>query len=170
MARASDRLARKLYREELLEKGLDYAQIADELAQRYGARPRAAWREARGWSLTEAAARLNGFRAGTGLDPEGLAGMTSAHFSEYETFPGTGPEPQGRKPTPRFLAELAAVYGCAMTDLVDKADRKRMTAADLLVIDAHTAPAAPRRVALLIAGLRIQITVDQAPGHHDTTR
>lgn len=163
MARLSDRLARKIFREELLDKGLDYARVAAELAGRYGLRPRPAWREARGWSLTEAAARVNAFRAGSGLDPEGLSGMTGPHLSESETWPGLGPQVRGRRPTPRTLAELAAVYGCTMSDLIDVTDRRCMPAADLLVIDAHPARAAPRRLVVIVAGLRVQITVEPAP-------
>jgi hypothetical protein len=167
MPRVSDRLARKIFREELLDKGLDYSQVAQELASRYGLRPRPAWREARGWSLTETAARVNAFRAASGLDPEGMSGMTGPHLSECEAWPGLGPQVRGRRPTPRTLVELAAVYGCAMSDLIDAADRTHMPPADLLLIDAHRAPPAPRRVALILAGLRIQITIEPAPGHGD---
>ena len=50
--------------------GLGYDQIAGEFARRYRLRPRLAWRHAYGWSLSEAAARINvtaANRASTGL-------------------------------------------------------------------------------------------------------
>jgi hypothetical protein len=127
-------------REGMRAAGLDYRQIATELARVYKLRPRAAWREAYGWSLRDAAYQINDFRGHVGLDPRGLSGMTSAHLSEYENWPGYGEAPSGRKPTPYLLAVLAAIYGCQVSDLVDLADREHFAKADLLVIDTYSRP------------------------------
>jgi hypothetical protein len=91
----------------------------------------------RGWSLKEAAERINAFRGSAGLDPGGLASLTATHLCERENWPGHGLEPSGRKPTPHQLAVLAAVYGCEVLDLVDVADREHLPPADLLVLDGY---------------------------------
>lgn len=121
--------------------GLGYRDIAAEFARRYSLRPRAAWREAYGWSLQDTADRINDFRGNTGLDPGGFAGMTAPHLSEYERWPGHAPEPSGRRPTPYLLAVLAAVYDCAVTDLIDLADREHFPPHDLLILDRYSQPA-----------------------------
>ena len=136
-AKTGLRAAKRALRDKMRSLGLGYGEIAAELARRYQVRPRAAWREARGWSLKEAAERINAFRGDVGLDPEGLAGMTATHLCERENWPGPGSQPAGRKPTPYQLALLAAVYGCTVLDLVDLADREHLPPADLLIIDAY---------------------------------
>ncbi|HVB41175.1 MAG TPA: hypothetical protein VNF47_00540 [Streptosporangiaceae bacterium] len=68
--------------------GMDHRQIAAEFARTYRLRPRAAWREAYGWSLAEAASRINSYRGNTRLDSHGFSGMTGAHLCEYENWPG----------------------------------------------------------------------------------
>lgn len=123
--------------------GLGYRDIKDEFVGRYRLRPRAAWREAYGWSLQDTADRINAFRGHVGLDPGGFAGMTAPHLSEYENWPGRGPQSSGRRPTPYVLAVLAAVYDCVVTDLIDLADRERLPAADLLILDKYGQPPAP---------------------------
>ena len=122
-AKTSERREKRLLREQMRSMGLSYRDIAAEFARRYKMRPRAAWREAYGWSLQDTADRINEFRGNTGLDPGGIASMTAPHLSEYENWPGHGLEPSGRRPTPYLLAVLAAVYGCTVPDLVDLADR-----------------------------------------------
>ena len=82
--------------------------------------------EAYRWSLKDAAARINAHSGEVGLDPGGIAAMTAAHLCEHENRPGHGPEPSGRRPTPYLLALLAAVYGCAVTDLIDLDDREHL--------------------------------------------
>jgi tetratricopeptide (TPR) repeat protein len=141
-AKTSERREKRLLREQMRSMGLGYRDIAAEFARRYKMRPRAAWREAYGWSLQDTADRINEFRGDTGLDPGGIAAMTAPHLSEYETWPGHRPEPSGRRPTPYLLAVLAAVYDCAVTDLVDLADREHLRPADLLILDKYTQPAA----------------------------
>ena len=135
--KVSLRAEKRALREKMLTAGLGCGDVAAEFGRRYQVRPRAAWREAHGWSLKEAAERINAFRGDIGLDPDGLAGMTATHLCERENWPGPGPEPAGRKPTPRQLAVLAAVYGCAVLDLVDMLDREHLPPADLLVLDGY---------------------------------
>ena len=140
-AKTSLRREKRDLREQMRSMGLGYRDIAAEFARRYSLRPRAAWREAYGWSLQDTADRINDFRGNTGLDPGGFAGMTAPHLSEYERWPGHAPEPSGRRPTPYLLAVLAAVYDCAVTDLVDLPDRKHMPPADLLILERYSQPA-----------------------------
>lgn len=148
-AKTSMRAEKRALREKMRAIGLGYPEIAAELARRYRFRPRAAWREAYGWSLKEAAARINAHSGEVGLDPGGVAAMTAAHLCEHENWPGHGPEPSGRRPTPYLLALLAAVYGCAVTDLIDLADREHLPPADLLILDkyGHTQDRGSRQAA-----------------------
>src|SRR5579863_4115620 len=136
-AKTSERREKRLLREQMRSMGLGYRDIAAEFARRYRLRPRAAWREAYGWSLQETADRINEFRGDIGLDPGGFAGMTASHLCEHENWPGHGPEPSGRRPTPYLLTLLAAVYGCEVTDLIDLADREHLPPADLLILDRY---------------------------------
>jgi hypothetical protein len=142
-AKTSERREKRLLREQMRSMGLGYRDIAAEFARRYRLRPRAAWRDAYGWSLQDTADRINDFRGNTGLDPGGIASMTASHLSEYERWPGHGPEPAGRRPSPYLLAVLAAVYDCAITDLIDLADREHLPPADLLILDKYSQTAGP---------------------------
>jgi hypothetical protein len=137
-AKTSLRREKRDLREKMRSMGLDYRDIAAEFARRYTLRPRAAWREAYGWSLQETADRINDFRGQVGLDPGGFAGMTAPHLCEHENWPGHRPEPSGRRPTPYLLAVLAAVYDCAVTDLIDLADREHLPAPDILILDKYS--------------------------------
>jgi tetratricopeptide (TPR) repeat protein len=137
-AKTSLRAEKNALREKMRAMGLGHREIAAELARRYRFRPRAAWREAHGWSLKDTAARINDHSGKIGLDPGGTAAMTAAHLCEYENWPGHNSEPSGRRPTPYLLALLAAVYGCAATDLVDLDDREHMRPADLLVLETYS--------------------------------
>jgi hypothetical protein len=137
-AKTSLRAEKRALREKMRAMGFGYREIAAELARRYRFRPRAAWREAYGWSLKEAAARINAHSGDIGLDPGGIAAMTAAHLCEHENWPGHGLTPTGRKPTPYLLALLAAVNGCAVLDLVDLADREHLPPADLLILDTYS--------------------------------
>jgi hypothetical protein len=93
---------------------------------------------ARLWLVAEdAAGQINSHAGDTGLDPSGTAAMTGPHLCEYENWPGPGPEPAGRRPTPLVLALLAATYNTpTVHDLLDFADYQHMPAADRLVLDA----------------------------------
>ena len=100
-AKTSLRKEKRELREKMRAMGLDYRDIAAEFARRYRLRPRAAWREAYGWSLRETAAQDQRVHAATiGLDPGGFARMTAPHLCEHENWPGPGPQPSGRRPTP----------------------------------------------------------------------
>jgi hypothetical protein len=123
-------------REEMRALGLSHRQIAVEFARRYQLRPRAAWRHAWGWSLAEAAERISSYAGRAGRDPAGGAvTMTAPHLSEYENWPGPGPEPGGRRPALHLLSLLAAVYECAVDDLLDLADYEHMPVPDKLAVD-----------------------------------
>jgi tetratricopeptide (TPR) repeat protein len=160
-AKTSERREKRLLRDQMRSMGLGYRDIAAEFARRYRLRPRAAWRDAYGWSLQDTADRINDFRGNTGLDPGGIASMTAPHLSEYERWPGHGPEPAGRRPNPYLLAVLAAVYDCAVTDLIDLADREHLPPGDLLILDKYTQrPAQPTYP----AGRQVASTVEQADG------
>jgi tetratricopeptide (TPR) repeat protein len=137
--KTSERNVRRSRRDEMSAQGMSRREIQRELVLRFGLRPRPAWREAHGWSQEEAADRINARRGQAGLDPGGRAGMTRARLSEHESWPGTGSGPAvtGRRPTLQVLAVMATVYSCAVSELIDLADRRHMPAADLLVLDQH---------------------------------
>jgi hypothetical protein len=136
-AKTSLRAEKRALRDKMRSLGLGYDKIAAEFARRYRLRPRAALREAYGWSLTEAARRINSHTAQIGLDPNGISAMSASHLCEYENWPGHGPEPTGRRPRPYTFALLASIYGCTVQDLVDLADREHLPPADLLILDKY---------------------------------
>src|ERR1700744_3600996 len=134
-----ERAQQKALRLQLREHGRDDAAIAAEFARRYRMRPRKAWRHAYGWTLKEAAARVNDLAAQAGLDPQSRAGMPAAHLGEYEDWPGegspgSGREPTGRKPTAYILSLLARAYTTTVPSLVDETDQAWLPPADRLVI------------------------------------
>jgi hypothetical protein len=136
-AKTSLRAEQRSLREKMRALGLSHRQIAVEFTRRYDLRPRAAWRHAYGWSLKDAAEQINSRAADTGLDPSGNAAMTGPHLCEYENWPGPGPKPSGRRPTPLVLALLAATYNTPdVHDLLDFADYEHVPPADRLVLDA----------------------------------
>lgn len=138
-AKTSLRKEKRDLREKMRAKGLDHRDIAAEFARRYNLRPRAAWREAHGWSLQQTADRINEFRGRVGLDSGGFAGMTAPHLCEHENWPGHAAVPSGRRPTPYLLAVLATIYDCAVTELIDLSDREHFPPADLLILDKYGA-------------------------------
>ena len=141
-------------RERMRALGLDYEQIAQEFARRYRLRPRAAWRNAYGWSLSQAASQINATAVTLGLDRDGRAAMTGAHLSEYEQWPGQGKEPAGRRPTPHVLSLLAMTYNSpGVHDLLDMADYEHLPAGDLLVLERRHDPQ-PTAATRSIRGLR----------------
>jgi len=84
-AKTSLRAEQRALREEMRGLGMRRRQVAGEFARRYRLRPRAAWRHAHGWSLTEAARQINAYAAQTGLDGAGTTvAMTAAHLCEHE--------------------------------------------------------------------------------------
>src|ERR1700760_317509 len=153
--RLSERAQQKALRQQLREHGRDDAAIAAEFARRYRMRPRKAWRHAYGWTLKEAAARINDLAAQDGLGPPRRAGMTAAPPCEYEDWPGeaspgSGREPTGRKPTAYILSLLARAYSTTVPSRVDETDQAWRPAADRLVstqLAASVAAAQPAPVA-----------------------
>ena len=144
-AKTSLRAEQRALREEMRGLGMSRRQVAAEFGRRYRLRPRAAWRHAHGWSLTEAAKQINAYAARTGLDAGGITvAMTAAHLCEHENWPGEGSGPAGRRPTPYFLSLLAAGYGCPVHDLLDVADYRHMPPADRLILD-KTTPSGERQ-------------------------
>jgi hypothetical protein len=133
----SRRAEQRALRAKMQAMGLGKEQIAAEFARRYGMRPRAAWLSACGWTLAEAAQRINSYTGDIGLDPGGAATMTGSHLCEYVNWPGEGAKPTGRKPTPYILALLARVCGTHVGSLLDVADLEHLPPADLLVIDTY---------------------------------
>src|SRR6266568_5578213 len=150
-AKTSLRAEQRALREKMRELGMSHRQIAVEFARRYRLRPRAAWRNAYGWSLTEAAGQINTYAARTGLDDGATVAMTAAHLCEHENWPGEAREPAGRRPTPYLLSLLAAVYGCTAHDLLDAADYEHMPAAGRLILD-KTTPSDVGRPASTVTG------------------
>src|SRR6201994_4264334 len=137
--RLSERAQQRALRQQLHEHGNDHAAIAAEFARQYRMRPRKAWRHAYGWTLREAATRINDLAAQDGLDPLSRAGMTAAHLCEYEDWPGeaspgSGREPTGRKPTAYILSLLARAYSTTVPSLVDETDQAWLPPADPLGI------------------------------------
>ncbi len=137
-ARTSLRAEKAALREQMRSLGFGSREIAVEFARQYRMRPRAAWREALGWSLTQAAERINTYAGQTGLDPAARSSMTGPHLCEAESWPGQGAVPTGRKPQPYLLALLAAVYGATVTELIDVADRTHLPPGDLLVLEKYS--------------------------------
>lgn len=147
-AKTSLRAEQRAIREKMRGYGLDYRHIAVEFGRRYGLRPRAAWRHAYGWSLREAADRINARAAEAGPDAErGTVAMTGPHLCETEAWPGqvpaaAGRKADGRRPAPYLLALLAGVYQCAVGDLLDLADYEHMPPADRLILGKAASPEA----------------------------
>jgi hypothetical protein len=65
-----------------------------------------------------------------------------------------------------LLALLAAVYDCAVTDLIDLADRERLPPTDLLILDKYSqSPAQPTRGNVTPSGERA-LAADDIGAHH----
>jgi transcriptional regulator with XRE-family HTH domain len=134
-AKTSLRAEQRVLREKMRALGMSHRQIAVEFARRYQMRLRPAWRNAHGWSQTEAAEQISTYAARAGLGPDATTvTMTGPHLSEYENWPGERPGPPGRRPTPHLLSLLAGLYGCTVHDLLDVADYEHMPPADRLIV------------------------------------
>lgn len=145
MASASLRAEQSDLRDRMRERGMSHREIAAEFARRYKFRPRAAYRHAFGWTLTQAAARINAYAAENGLDDAGRAPMSGSRLCELENFPTST---RSRRLTPQVLAVLAGVYDTDIHALVDLEDREFLTPADQLLLNSvrsfapeHTTPA-----------------------------
>ncbi|OAA18135.1 hypothetical protein UG55_112711 [Frankia sp. EI5c] len=82
--KASLRAEQDDLRGRMRDRGMTHQEIAAEFARRYRLRPRAAHRHAFGWTLTQAADRINAYAAEHGLDPAGKAPMTGPRLCELE--------------------------------------------------------------------------------------
>jgi hypothetical protein len=129
---------RRALRDKMRSLGFGYREIAVELARSYKLRPRSAWREALGWTLKEAAERINAYAGRTGLDPDGICPMSGSHLADAESWPGEGERLTGRRPRPYLFALLAAVYGCTVLELIDLADREHLPAGELLILEKYS--------------------------------
>ncbi|MGH3823239.1 MAG: helix-turn-helix domain-containing protein [Pseudonocardiaceae bacterium] len=107
------------------------AQIATEMARRFGLRPRVAWRHALGWPQRKLAQRYNTLHPG--------ARLSDNRVSEFEAWPHGG-----SPPSPRYLAQLAVTYGhgCTPAQLVDADDLEHLSPAECSLLTTGHSPAA----------------------------
>jgi len=137
--KASLRAEQDGLRSRMRDRGMTHQEIAAEFARRFHFRPRAAYRHAFGWTLAQAADRINAYAAEHGLDPAGRAPMTEPKLSELENFPRS----RLHRLMPQKLALLAGVYGTDVYALLDRDDHDHLSAADRLLLTSLGASAAP---------------------------
>ena len=134
-------------RSEMRAAGATIAAVATEMRTRWGMRPREAWRHAHGWSLQEAADRVNDASSGSAT----AAYTDASQLGKWEKWPA----PASRRPSLAILALLGETYGCTVEDLLDLEDRRHMPDEDLRLLRrsmppvTSTAPAAAPRPAEL---------------------
>ncbi|MCM3883076.1 hypothetical protein [Frankia sp. R82] len=128
--KASLRAEQDDLRSRMRDRGRTHQEIAVEFARRYRYRPRAAHRHAFGWTLTQAADRINAYAAEHGLDPAGKAPMSEPKLSELENFPRS----RVRRLMPQTLALLAGVYGTEVHALLDLDDHDHLSPSDRLLL------------------------------------
>jgi transcriptional regulator with XRE-family HTH domain len=131
MGKPGQRAEQDELRSRMRAVGMSHDEIAVEFARRYRLRPRAAHRVALGWTQQQAANHINAHAAHVGLDPQGIAPMTTPRLSELENWPLPN---NRRRPTPQTLALLAEVYGTSIHSLIDLDDREQMPQGDMLLI------------------------------------
>jgi hypothetical protein len=143
---ASQRAEQRALLDQMRGLGMSRAEVAAEMARRYGLRPRAAWRIAWGWTLPEAADRYNALRSRG--QPQAVTALTASRLSEWENWPLSA-----RKPTVTGLCLLAEIYQCSALELIDVDDRQKLPADELLALDkTGRTPARP---------------IDSSPDEHD---
>ncbi|WP_269853072.1 XRE family transcriptional regulator [Streptomyces sp. RPT161] len=130
--------SRDALRQEMTATGCRTAEIAVEMRARWRMRPREAWRHSLGWTLQEAADRLNAL--GTERPGEAVAADASL-LGKWEKWPG----PSERRPTLAVLVLLAQLYGCDVEDLLDLDDLRELPANDLRVLRHTASVAQPRK-------------------------
>jgi hypothetical protein len=113
--------AARRIRAELLATGRSIPEVAEVLRQRLHERPRVAWRWAMGWSQS---ALVEHYRA---VNPTHR--LTISRVSEYESWPYGGTQPPLK-----YLGGLARALGCAVTDIIDDADREHLEEAERHVL------------------------------------
>ena len=119
----------------MLELGCPVERIAVEMAQRFGARPRLAWRYALGWTQVQLAHRYNRSNPGESVSAE--------RVSECENWPASR-----ARPSLRYLMGLARAYGngCGPAKLTDLEDLQAMPERDReLLMTGPMIPTVPRQ-------------------------
>lgn len=129
MARSA-KAERELLRETWFAAGKSMAEVAGLMGQHLGVRPRTAWRYAAGWDQWKL---VQQYRTN---NPD--ARIDESRISRWESWPFGGSHP-----SLEALAGLALTlgHGCTLADLVDDDDRQHLSAAEIAVITATTAPA-----------------------------
>jgi hypothetical protein len=126
---------RDLLRSEMRERGLKTDAVADEMARRFGFRPREAYRHARGWTLDEAARQFNATAAKVGADPEARAALVGTRLSAFEKWPNNS---DGRRPSVWVLTMLALIYDTDVQRLLDLEDYRALPERDRLVLNTRS--------------------------------
>ncbi|MDJ0345222.1 XRE family transcriptional regulator [Streptomyces sp. H10-C2] len=120
------RAERDALRTEMLTTGCTTAEICTEMRTRWTMRPREAWRHAHGWSLQDAANRINDLAAGR----REVVAADASLLGKWEKWPSTA----GRRPSLAVLALLADLYGCDVEALLDLEDRRALPESDLRIL------------------------------------
>ncbi|MFC1418610.1 XRE family transcriptional regulator [Streptacidiphilus cavernicola] len=138
--KAGSKADRDALRTEMTAAGATLAAVAIEMRTRWGYRPREAWRHAHGWSLNEAADRINT----TAGDTENPTYTDASQLGKWEKWPA----PSSRRPPLAALALLSDTYRCSVEDLLDLDDRRSLPDSDLRILRATTqaVPTAPTTV------------------------
>lgn len=125
----SAKAERERLRETWISAGIPVAEIAGLMGQHFGVRPRTAWRYALGWDQWRL---VQQYRT---VNPE--ARIDESRVSRWESWPFGGSHP-----TLEALSGLALAFGhgCTLAALVDDADRRHLSAAELSVVTATSAP------------------------------
>jgi len=118
-----DRLRQRMH-----DLGFSHDEIAAEVARRYRARPREAYRLAGGWTLEHAAERFNSRAAGED-GQEARVSLTGPVLREFEKWPDSM-----RKPSVTELLVLAKVYQTDVLCLLDLADHESLPRHERLVL------------------------------------
>ena len=125
-------------RERMRGLGFSIDEIAAEAGRRYRARPREAYRLAWGWTLEEAASRLNDRSATADAGPEARTNLTGSLLSELEDWPRSM-----RKPPVDVLFMLAEIYQTDVLCLLDLADHESLPQQDRIALMRRPRAATP---------------------------
>ena len=119
-------------RMQMLRLGCSIEQVAIEMARRFGARPRLAWRYALGWTQVQLGLRYNEINHGTSIGAE--------RISECENWPLSR-----TRPSLKYLINLARTFGhsCTALKLTDLADLLAMPNDERVLLIRTTASTEP---------------------------
>lgn len=128
MARSA-KAERERLRETWFAAGKSMAEVTGLMGQHFGVRPRTAWRYAAGWDQWKLVQQYRTVNPGARID--------ESRISRWESWPFGG-----SRPSLEALAGLALTlgHGCTLADLVDDDDLRHLSAAEIAVITAATAP------------------------------